>query len=419
MIQHWFCNFSGGRSKLDLYKPFKRQLQLSPFHLSSPATPSRKPMMPMRPNGSTVYNYLVCSTDNCGILTPQISSAIKSSALASVSELSLPRSSGGSPVATTHWAQSYNPTGFWPLSTLLAAFPLLVLLTLIAGFRVKAHLSALAGLGVALIIALHVFHMLGHLAFLATASLRCLRNVPHLLDRLSRHLHVPATVRAWQVCPPAAMPGRCHRRQPPPTPPHRLRSLEPSSKEPPASAPLVAVCGTILTGLGFVPLEAAGLALLANTAPVAFGALGTPLIALHGVTGIDTFVLSNVVATLLTPFCILVPFWLISAFMGFTAMIEIWPAVLVTGVTFGVTQLMVARYEGPWLVDIFAVAKPASPFWSYSCASGSPNASTTQNARTSPTSLAPSIPAAPAPSSAPACPGSSSPFALHLGNPRR
>jgi lactate permease len=116
----------------------------------------------------------------------------------------------------------------------------------------------------------------------------------------------------------------------------------------------VAVCGTILLGLGFLPLEAAGLALLANTAPVAFGALGTPVIALHGVTGLDTLVLTSVVATLLTPFCILVPFWLIWAFAGFKAMLEVWPAILVSGVSFGLAQLLVARLHGPWLVDISA-----------------------------------------------------------------
>jgi lactate permease len=107
-------------------------------------------------------------------------------------------------------------------------------------------------------------------------------------------------------------------------------------------------------GLGFPPLEAAGLALLANTAPVAFGALGTPVIALHGVTALDTLILTRVVATILTPFCILVPFWLIWAFAGFRAMREVWPAILVSGVTFGFTQLLVARLHGPWLVDISA-----------------------------------------------------------------
>jgi lactate permease len=116
----------------------------------------------------------------------------------------------------------------------------------------------------------------------------------------------------------------------------------------------VAVCGAILIILGFRPLQAAGLALLANTAPVAFGGLGIPIVALHGVTGIDIFLLSKMVARLLVPFCILVPFWLIWAFAGFRAMLEIWPAILVAGTTFALTQWIVATVHGPWLVDIFA-----------------------------------------------------------------
>jgi len=116
----------------------------------------------------------------------------------------------------------------------------------------------------------------------------------------------------------------------------------------------VAVCSTILLGLGFAPIEAAGLALLANTAPVAFGGLGIPLLALHTVTGLDILTLTHVMSVLLTPFCILVPFWLIWAYAGFKSMIEIWPANLVTGATFGFTQLAVAQLHGPWLVDITA-----------------------------------------------------------------
>jgi lactate permease len=71
--------------------------------------------------------------------------------------------------------------------------------------------------------------------------------------------------------------------------------------------------------------------LLANTAPVAFGGLGIPIIALHGVTGLDTLMLTRVGATLVTPFCILVPFRLIWAYAGFKSMIEVWPAILVSG----------------------------------------------------------------------------------------
>src|SRR5580658_9192697 len=116
----------------------------------------------------------------------------------------------------------------------------------------------------------------------------------------------------------------------------------------------VAVCGAILISLGFKPIQAAGLSLIANTAPVAFGALGIPIVALHGVTGIDVLVLSKVVALILVPFCLLVPFWLVWIYAGFRGMVEVWPALLVGGGTFALTQWVLAVYTGPGLVDIAA-----------------------------------------------------------------
>ncbi len=118
----------------------------------------------------------------------------------------------------------------------------------------------------------------------------------------------------------------------------------------------VAVCAAILISLGFKPLQAAGLSLLANTAPVAFGATGIPLVALHGVTGLDLLGLSHTTALILLPFDVLIPFWLIWAFAGFAAMLEVWPAILVAGVTFGAAQYLMATYSGPWLVAIVAAA---------------------------------------------------------------
>jgi lactate permease len=116
----------------------------------------------------------------------------------------------------------------------------------------------------------------------------------------------------------------------------------------------VAVCGTLLIGVGFPPLEAASFTLLANTAPVAFGGLGIPVIALHGVTGLNTLALSRVIGILLAPFCVLVPFWLIVVFAGFRRMLEVWSAILLAGLLFSVTQLTVAWIHGPWLVNIIA-----------------------------------------------------------------
>jgi lactate permease len=114
------------------------------------------------------------------------------------------------------------------------------------------------------------------------------------------------------------------------------------------------VCGSILISLGFRPLQAACLTLLANTAPVAFGALGIPTISLHAVTGLDLNLLARTIAVILFPFCLMVPFWLIWAYAGFRAMIEVWPAILVASGTYAVVQFLMATYSGPTLAAIVA-----------------------------------------------------------------
>ena len=116
----------------------------------------------------------------------------------------------------------------------------------------------------------------------------------------------------------------------------------------------VAVTGAILIGIGFSPLAASGLCLIANTAPVAFGAIGTPVIALSAVTGLDLLQLSKQIGHQLPFFSLIIPFWLIWAFAGFRGMIQIWPAILVTGVFFALPQFLVSTLHGPWLVDIIA-----------------------------------------------------------------
>jgi lactate permease len=116
----------------------------------------------------------------------------------------------------------------------------------------------------------------------------------------------------------------------------------------------VAVTAGILIGLGFSPLAASGLCLIANTAPVAFGALGTPVITLAKVHGYDLTQLTATIGLTLTPFCILVPFWMIWAFAGRKGMMEVWPAILVTGLSFAIPQYLVSNFIGPELVDIIA-----------------------------------------------------------------
>jgi lactate permease len=116
----------------------------------------------------------------------------------------------------------------------------------------------------------------------------------------------------------------------------------------------VAVTAAILIGLGFSPLAASGLSLIANTAPVAYGALGTPIITMAKVHGYDLMALSGMVGRILPLFSLLVPFWLIWAFAGRKAMMEIWPAILVSGLSFAIPQYLVSNYVGPELVDVIA-----------------------------------------------------------------
>jgi lactate permease len=116
----------------------------------------------------------------------------------------------------------------------------------------------------------------------------------------------------------------------------------------------VAVTAAILIGLGFSPLAASGLSLIANTAPVAYGALGTPIITMAKVHGYDLMALSAMVGRILPLFSLIVPFWLIWAFAGRKAMMEIWPAILVSGLSFAIPQFLVSNYIGPELVDVIA-----------------------------------------------------------------
>jgi lactate permease len=257
------------------------------------------------------------------------------------------------PQLTAPWPQSYDPAHSWLVSAALAALPLLVLLVAMAGLRIKGHIAALAGLATALLVALVVFHMPARLALLATGLGAGYGLFPICWIVVPVLFLYQLTVRSGRF----AQLQECLVGV---TPDGRLQllliafSFGAFFEGAAGFGTPVAVCGTILIGLGFPPLQAAGLALLANTAPVAFGALGTPIIALHGVTNLDTLLLSRVIARILTPFCILVPFWLVWAFAGFGAMLEVWPAILVAGTVFGATQLLVAVLHGPWLVDISA-----------------------------------------------------------------
>jgi lactate permease len=254
-----------------------------------------------------------------------------------------------------HWAQGYDPTGHWMVSTLIAALPIVVLLGAMAILRLKAHVAALAGLATALLAAIIVFHMPMRLAFTAASDGAGFGLFPI----------------CWIILPVIFLYNlTCQT--------GHFKTLQQSLTGVTADSRLqllliafalgsffegtsgfgtpVAVCSAILLSLGFKPLQAAGLSLLANTAPVAFGAMGAPLVALQGVTGLDLHSLTRTTAVILFPFDVIVPFWLIWAFAGFTAMLEVWPAALAAGTTFAIAQLLMAIYVDLPLIAVVSAA---------------------------------------------------------------
>lgn len=251
------------------------------------------------------------------------------------------------------WNQVYNPFGNAVLSTIAAALPVVTLLALIASNKVKAPIAAIAALLVAIAVAVFAFTMPAGLAIRASILGAVTGFFPIgwiilnvlFLYRLTVE---KGTFETLQTTIGSVSADR------------RLQLLliafsfgaffEGAS----GFGTPVAVTGAILIGLGFSPLAASGLSLIANTAPVAYGALGTPIAGLASVTGLDPYVLGAMVGRQLPFFSLIVPFWLIWVFAGFRGMMQVWPAILVTGVSFAVPQFLISNYINPWIVDIGA-----------------------------------------------------------------
>src|SRR5262245_42756391 len=249
------------------------------------------------------------------------------------------------------WPQTYAPLGSVWVSALVAALPVVVLLGLLAFFHVRAHIAALLGLVSAWLVAVLVFGMPPALATAAALYGAAFGLFPIGWIVLNAIFIYDLTLRTGQfeiVKRTIAGLGADRRIQ------ALLIAFSFGAFIEGAAGfgTPVAISGAMLIGLGFRPLSAAGLALIGNTAPVAFGALGTPLIALEGVTQIPILTLSAMVGRQLPFFSVIVPFWLIVAMAGFKGMLQVWPACLTAGLSFAVTQFLVSNYHGPWVVDI-------------------------------------------------------------------
>jgi lactate permease len=254
-----------------------------------------------------------------------------------------------------HWTQNYDPLGNAVLSTLVAALPVVVLLGAIAFVKIRVHLSAFLGLGVALAVALVAYGMpvvtaaattgygaafglfpigwiILNIIFLYQLSVQ-----KGLFDVLRDSLAKVAPDPRVQIILIAFSFGAF------------IEGMA-------GFGTPVAITGAILIQLGFKPLHASGLALIANTAPVAFGSLGIPITTLEQVTGLDARQVSAMAGRQLPFFSLMIPFWVVTAFAGWRGMLGIWPAALTAGLSFAVPQFLVSNFHGPWLVDIVSGA---------------------------------------------------------------
>src|SRR2546423_611179 len=223
------------------------------------------------------------------------------------------------------WTQVYTPVGGLAGSALFAAIPVCVLLGLLAIGHVRAHVAALVGLAASLIVAIFVFKMPGRLATMAALDGAAYGFLPIGWIVLCAIFVYDITVRTGQFeIIRESVAGLADDR--------RIQailiafSFGAFIEGAAGFGTPVAISAAMLIGLGFRPLSAATLALIGNTAPVAFGALGTPILALAKVTGIPAETLSAMVGRQLPIFLLIIPFWLVWAMAGWGRTWEVWPA---------------------------------------------------------------------------------------------
>ncbi|MEI7862726.1 MAG: L-lactate permease [Planctomycetota bacterium] len=249
------------------------------------------------------------------------------------------------------WSHVYDPFSSPLFSPLVAMLPLVVLLGLLAGCGWSAVGAAVAGLTTALAIAIGICGMPADAAIAAgmygaafglfpigwiivtamflyslAVEAGALDVMKRSVTRLSADHRVQALLIAFSFG--AFLEGAAG-----------------------FGAP-VAISAALLTGAGFPALEAACLALIANTAPVAFGALGTPIITLAKVTGLDEQAISAMAGRQLPFFSLIIPAWMVVTMAGWRGLAGVWPAVLVCGASFAIVQALMANFVGPALVDV-------------------------------------------------------------------
>jgi lactate permease len=249
------------------------------------------------------------------------------------------------------WTQVYNPYGIWWVSTLVAALPIMVLLGLVALGRVRPHVAAAAGAASALAVACLAFHMpweLGITSFLLGIAFGLLRIAWIVVTAVFLY-DVSVKTGQFEIMKQSIAAI---------TPDRRLQVLlvafcfgaliEGAAG---FGAP-VAIAGAFMIGLGFDPFHAAVLNLIANTAPVAWGAIGTPVHTLAAVSGLPESDVSATIGRILPITALIVPFWLVRSFVGWAETFEVLPAILVVGVSFASAQFLWSNKIDSNLVDI-------------------------------------------------------------------
>ncbi|MGC2465960.1 MAG: lactate permease LctP family transporter [Candidatus Acidiferrum sp.] len=251
------------------------------------------------------------------------------------------------------WTQIYDPLHHWWLSTLVASLPVVVLLGLLAGFKVRAHICAIAGAATAILCAIFVFHMPSPFAltsFLYGSAYGLLKIVWIVIAAVFLY-DISVDTGQFEIMKQSVAAI---------TPDRRLQLLlvafcfgafiEGCAG---FGAP-VAIAGAFMIGLGFKPFQAAALNLIANTAPVAFGAIGIPIHALVGVTALPESDVTAMIGRILPICAVILPLWLVRAMVSWSETLEVLPAILVVGISFAGTQFFWSNYMDSNLVDIAA-----------------------------------------------------------------
>ena len=249
------------------------------------------------------------------------------------------------------WTQIYDPLGHWWLSTLVAALPIVVLFGLLAGLKVRPHWCAIAGAATAVLVAIIFFKMppmLAALSFGYGVAFGVLKIAWIVLAAVYLY-DISVETGQFEIMKESVAGITADR---------RLQVLlvafcfgafiEGAAG---FGAP-VAIAGAFMIGLGFKPFHAAALNLIANTAPVAWGAIGTPVHALAAVTALPESDLNAMIGRILPFTAVIVPFWLVRTMVSWKDTFEVFPAIAVVGISFALTQFFWSNYVDSNLVDI-------------------------------------------------------------------